>query len=293
MDGLLSATIMNPAIFTAATTLSSPPDRLVVLPLSLMCSFIVSNIHQHRRPSSPLYRRKRFSCFTNSNNNMAQSSRRSCNEKEEEERTSTMLMGATKYQVRKDTTNTNKWIRISFDDVDDTTKNYPKASKQKVDRQSISSLQKNDEEDAINNCDSTLPSSVDSESTTTIQTIPNSVLQWERQMRKIKAADRASKTNVNIHDHLRTIYSDENIVVTDKPSGILCVPGVNKNRSLLDLVYEIYGRNGCGDGKDDGANENNEERHSTSSSSSSSTVLIPPLQRDSMIVHRLDMDTSE
>ena len=222
---------------------------------------------------------------------MAQSIRRSCNEKkEEEERTSTMLMGVTKYQVKRDITNENKWIRISFDDIDDTTKNYPKASKQQVDRRSTTaSLQKNDKKDAINKCDSTLSSSLtDSESTTTIiQTIPNSVLQWERQMRKIKAADRASKTNVNIHDHLRTIYSDENIVVTNKPSGILCVPGVNKNRSLLDIVYEVYG-NGCGDGKDDGANENNEEGGSTSS-----TVSIPPLQRDSMIVHRLDMDTSE
>jgi 23S rRNA-/tRNA-specific pseudouridylate synthase len=91
-------------------------------------------------------------------------------------------------------------------------------------------------------------------------------------MRKIQAADRASKTNVNIDDHLRTVYSDDHIVVTDKPSGILCVPGVNKNRSLLDLVFEVYG-NGDPDayvGKE----------QSTS------------FPRDSMIVHRLDMDTS-
>ena len=193
---------------------------------------------------------------------------RSCNMKEEE-RISMILMGATRYQVKKDGTSNNKWIRISFDDMDDTTKNYPKA-KQKLGRQSTSSSQKN--EDAP----------TDSKSTT-IQTIPDSVLKWERQMRKIKAADRASKTNVNIQDHLQTIYQDENIVVTNKPSGLLCVPGVNKNKSLLDLVYEVYGDGCCGE--DDGATEHKE--HSTT------PTVIPPLQRDSMIVHRLDMDTSE
>ena len=188
----------------------------------------------------------------------------------EEERISMKLMGATRYQVKKDGTSNNKWIRISFDDIDDTTKNYPKA-KQKLDRQSNLSSQKK------------LDAPTDSKSTT-IQTIPDSVLKWERQMRKIKAADRASKTNVNIQDHLHTIYQDENIVVTNKPSGILCVPGVNKNRSLLDLVYEVYGDGCCGE--DDGTNENDDERSKTS-------TVIPPLQRDSMIVHRLDMDTSE
>jgi len=191
----------------------------------------------------------------------------------EEERTSMIFMGATRYQVKKDGTSNNKWIRISFDDIDDTTKNYPKA-KQKLDRQSTSSSQKN--EDAPTDSKSTIIQ--------TIQTIPDSVLKWERQMRKIKAADRASKTNVNIQDHLHTIYQDENIVVTNKPSGILCVPGVNKNRSLLDLVYEVYGDGCCGE--DDGANENDDE-------CSTSSTVIPPLQRDSMIVHRLDMDTSE
>ena len=193
---------------------------------------------------------------------------RSCNMKEEK-RIRMILMGATRYQVKKDGTSNNKWIRISFDDMDDTTKNYPKA-KQKLGGHSTSSSQKN--EDAP----------TDSKSTT-IQTIPDSVLQWERQMRKIKAADRASKTNVNIQDHLHTIYQDENIVVTSKPSGILCVPGVNKNKSLLDLVYEVYGDGCCGE--DDGATEHKE--HSTT------PTVIPPLQRDSMIVHRLDMDTSE
>ena len=49
----------------------------------------------------------------------------------------------------------------------------------------------------------------------TIPSIPESVLQYQRQMRKIQAADRALKTNVNIEDHLHTVYSDDDIVVTN------------------------------------------------------------------------------
>ena len=49
------------------------------------------------------------------------------------------------------------------------------------------------------------------------------------------------------------------------------------------MVYEVYGDGCCGE--DDGATEHKE--HSTT------PTVIPPLQRDSMIVHRLDMDTSE
>ncbi|KAL3807774.1 hypothetical protein ACHAXA_000327 [Cyclostephanos tholiformis] len=93
-------------------------------------------------------------------------------------------------------------------------------------------------------------------------------------MRRVKANDRASNTNVNVVDHLRVVYVDEHVVVIDKPSGILCVPGVNKNRSMLDLVYESYGRGHDDAGGGDGA---------------SSSLFLP---RDSMIVHRLDMDTS-
>ena len=89
--------------------------------------------------------------------------------------------------------------------------------------------------------------------------IPETVLHYERQMRKIQAADRAGAP-VTAEEHLRVIYDDEHIVVADKPSGVLCVPGVNKNPSLLTVVYDKYG---C-----------------------ESNVM------DSMICHRLDMDTS-
>jgi len=89
--------------------------------------------------------------------------------------------------------------------------------------------------------------------------IPETVLQYERQMRKRRAAEKAA-SSVTKEQHLHVIYKDEYIVVTDKPSGILCVPGINHNPSLLTLVYETY------------EPEN-----------------LSPAQ---MIVHRLDMDTS-
>ncbi len=64
------------------------------------------------------------------------------------------------------------------------------------------------------------------------------------------------------------------------------MPGVNKNRSLLDLVYEAYG-SGSNDAGGSGAENNNGD--ALLSSSTSWSLSFP---RDSMIVHRLDMDTS-
>ena len=89
--------------------------------------------------------------------------------------------------------------------------------------------------------------------------IPETVLQYERQMRKRKAADKAGAPVTREH-HLKVIYEDPHVVVTDKPSGILCVPGINKNPSLLTVISDTY--------------------------------LPENLTSDQMIVHRLDMDTS-
>jgi 23S rRNA-/tRNA-specific pseudouridylate synthase len=89
--------------------------------------------------------------------------------------------------------------------------------------------------------------------------IPDSVLIYERQLRKVQ---HAKKTSQPLSDSdLRVIYVDEHIVVINKPAGVLTVPGVNGNPSILDLVYEKYGVG---------------------------TVTDPV----HMIVHRLDMDTS-
>ena len=72
-------------------------------------------------------------------------------------------------------------------------------------------------------------------------------------------------------DHLVVVYSDKHIVVTDKPSCVLCVPGVNDNPLFLTIVHQLYGSD----------REEEEGRGPCSHCC-----------RYSMIVHRLDMDTS-
>jgi tRNA pseudouridine32 synthase / 23S rRNA pseudouridine746 synthase len=88
--------------------------------------------------------------------------------------------------------------------------------------------------------------------------IPASVLMYERQLRKAQHAKKAGK-RLDSSD-LRVIYEDEALVVVNKPAGVLTVPGINGNPSLLDLVFKRYG----------------------------GSVADP----QTMIVHRLDMDTS-
>ena len=85
-------------------------------------------------------------------------------------------------------------------------------------------------------------------------------LKWERQMRKVRAADRASNTKVTKEDHLHILHLDEHFVAVNKPSGILCVPGIHCHDSLLTLVHKEIGSS------------------------------LEKLEQ--MIVHRLDMDTS-
>lgn len=88
--------------------------------------------------------------------------------------------------------------------------------------------------------------------------IPESVLLYERQLRKAQHAKKVGHA-LKLED-LHVVHVDEHIVVVNKPPGVLTVPGINANPSLLDLVYETYG-----DKMDD---------------------------PQKMIVHRLDMDTS-
>jgi len=59
---------------------------------------------------------------------------------------------------------------------------------------------------------------------------------------------------------LEIIYCDAHICVTNKPSGVLSVPGPRQNPSLANLVYD--------------------------------TIRPPNLDLDQMVVHRLDMATS-
>ena len=76
--------------------------------------------------------------------------------------------------------------------------------------------------------------------------VPESVLQWEREMRKRRAADRAGKTVVRAEEHLRVVHVDADIVVADKPSGLLCVPGVNKVTSASCVVVGLLARESRG-----------------------------------------------
>ncbi len=64
------------------------------------------------------------------------------------------------------------------------------------------------------------------------------------------------------------------------------MPGVNKNRSLLNLVYEAYG---SGSNDVGGGGAENDDGDALSLLLSSLLLSFP---RDSMIVHHLDMDMS-
>lgn len=98
--------------------------------------------------------------------------------------------------------------------------------------------------------------------------IPESTRQYERQLRKIQAATRASTTVSS--DDLEIVHNDPHIVVVNKPSGFLTVPGVNNNPNLLSLVYETLQERDEDDRK----------------------ILQQLEKMEHMIVHRLDMDTS-
>jgi 23S rRNA-/tRNA-specific pseudouridylate synthase len=90
--------------------------------------------------------------------------------------------------------------------------------------------------------------------------IPESVLQYERQKRKTAAAKRASQPLDP--SKLVTIHIDDDMIAVNKPSGFLSVPGINANPNMLHLVHEKIGL------KD-------------------KDMII-----ENMIIHRLDMDTS-
>lgn len=83
-------------------------------------------------------------------------------------------------------------------------------------------------------------------------------IQRDNLAQKIRVEQQASQPVPK--DALEIIYCDAHICVTNKPSGILSVPGPRRNPSLANLVYE--------------------------------TLQPPGVDLDQMIVHRLDMATS-
>ena len=100
---------------------------------------------------------------------------------------------------------------------------------------------------------------------TRIQKIDNTnEIKNERIQNYIPELSRSSKeyfTSLHPEKHMKNIYIDDHIVVMNKPSGILSVPGVKRKPNLANLVYD-----------ETGGNES--------------------MNVDKMIVHRLDMDTS-
>jgi tRNA pseudouridine32 synthase/23S rRNA pseudouridine746 synthase len=93
----------------------------------------------------------------------------------------------------------------------------------------------------------------------------NIVLDYEEKVERMHLSKRAQPL---LSDRLDVIFHDESMVVVHKPAGMLCVPDINKNPSLLDLVWAQYGK----------PEEVSEFEGGNNASS--------------MIVNRLDMDTS-
>lgn len=81
---------------------------------------------------------------------------------------------------------------------------------------------------------------------------------YETQIAKMRAKDQTSKALSK--GDLKVVHEDEHIVVVDKPAGVLCVPTKEVSASLSQAIFDAYG-------------------------SESGNM-------DSMVVHRLGMDTS-
>jgi 23S rRNA-/tRNA-specific pseudouridylate synthase len=118
------------------------------------------------------------------------------------------------------------------------------------------------------------------------QVIPASVLQYERQHRKAQHEKKAGL--VVTQDQLHVVFEDHHIVVVNKPPGVLTVPGVRSNSSLLDLVHAMYGTSSSSSSTTTAENEKEPDTETAPPPSTTISTIAP----DSMIVHRLDMDTS-
>lgn len=72
-----------------------------------------------------------------------------------------------------------------------------------------------------------------------VVTIPESVLRYERQMRKAQQARKLSLPLAS--DALQIVYHDSDIVVVNKPPDVLTVPGIHSRSCVLDLVHDRFG----------------------------------------------------
>jgi tRNA pseudouridine32 synthase/23S rRNA pseudouridine746 synthase len=86
--------------------------------------------------------------------------------------------------------------------------------------------------------------------------------------------------------HLKPVFIDEHIIVVDKPSGVLAVPGPRRHECVASLAYRYIGK----------SEVNNV--HDNIDTTQSDKATWKPLndaenkQLDTMVVHRLDRDTS-
>ncbi|KAG7340256.1 pseudouridylate synthase [Nitzschia inconspicua] len=118
----------------------------------------------------------------------------------------------------------------------------------------------------------TSSSSSSSSFTPSSSVIPDSVLQYQRQLRKVQANQRSLRPLTRCQ-HLRIVWEDEHLIVLNKPSGVLCVPGLNNKPNLLYLVRDYLLEQ----------QQQQQQQQQT---------LIHEQEPSKMIVHRLDMDTS-
>lgn len=82
--------------------------------------------------------------------------------------------------------------------------------------------------------------------------------------------------------HLKPIYIDDHIIVVNKPSGVLSVPGPRRHECVASLAYRFFGKS------------HTDSSHQSKIHDSYLKALTDEddKQIDTMVVHRLDRDTS-
>jgi tRNA pseudouridine32 synthase/23S rRNA pseudouridine746 synthase len=135
--------------------------------------------------------------------------------------------------------------------------------------------------------------------------VPRTVLQYERQVRKAQHAKKAGL--ILTKDQLSIVFQDEHMLVTNKPPGVLTVPGVRSHSSLLDLVHhQIFGSSTAAASAAAAASttaaastadtataaDNSTSATDAQQDTTTTTTTTSIMDKDKMIVHRLDMDTS-
>jgi 23S rRNA-/tRNA-specific pseudouridylate synthase len=84
---------------------------------------------------------------------------------------------------------------------------------------------------------------------------------------------------------LKPIYVDEHIIVVNKPSGVVSVPGPRRHESIASLAFRLFG-------KSDGKLLNDTTTFSVETETWNPLTDADNKEIDTMIVHRLDRDTS-